>query len=316
MSQKPIFNPSLRMPIIDIIVAVVLIVVTGYFWYNTTGVQKLEDAYEDLRESRASNQAELEESQASLAEAEQELIDTQNDRDAKMQYVEFLNQRIASEEQTIADAVDEDARFTDEMLDLRTEIQRGKDERLAFNSDILETQGRIAEEEAVVANLELQAQDRNARIGALETWIAAAERQLEEDPPSLFPEESALASVVEITDQDPNVLVSLSRNLKTVGVLDVGLLGSLGMRTDGEASTKEGGVYANMPLVPKRASIDFEGGISQIESRKEDKSDTGAFAGASLRFQPNPKERLFLVAGTRVSHEDLALRLGLALGRK
>jgi hypothetical protein len=104
--------------------------------------------------------------------------------------------------------------------------------------------------------------------------------------------------------------------VKNLGALDLGLMGSLGLSTDGETATKEGGLYANLPIAPRRTSIDFEGGISQVQSRKDDRSDTSPFAGATLRFAPSAGERLFIVGGTRFSHEDLALRLGLALGRR
>ncbi len=313
---KSRFNPSLTMPIIDILVAIILIVATGYFWFQTKGHEELESIKEDLRQARQRNAEELAATQATLEEARQEYRETIQLRDAKAQFLDFLMEQIDVEREKIAEARDLNETYTNQVLDLRTEIQRSRDRRLAYNSDILDAETRIAEERSDIAALEAQAGERNDYIDQINDWIARAEERLQEDPPSRFPERSALASYVEIKDPDQTLVFSLSHELQRMGTIDVGLLGSLGVTTDGGSSLKEGGLYANLPIAPRRASIDFEGGVSQIESREEDMSDTSPFAGATLRFAPTPKERLFLVAGTRYSHEDLALRLGLALGRR
>lgn len=316
MPKSPSFNPSLRMPIIDIIVAIILMVATGYFWFHSKGEAKLEAAFDDLKVAREANAVELADSQASLEESEQELRETIEMRDAKAQFVEFLLEQIEIETQTIADDQELDELYTNQVLDLRTDIQRGRDRRLAYNSDILETNRKIEEEETAVANLESQAGERNDELGQLDIWIANARQQLEKNPPSRFPANSALASLVEIKDENQSVLVSLSHEVRKVQGVDFGLLGSLGLTTSGDASIKEGGLYANLPIANRRASIDFEGGVSQFESREEALSDTSPFAGANVRFAPNPKERVYVIGGARYSHEDLALRVGLALGRR
>ena len=304
------------MPIIDIVVAVILMVTTGYFWYHTKGVAKLQSAYDAYWEATETNQTDLARTQALLAEAEQELEDTRNLRDAKAEYAAFLEGRIEAEIQAIEDSRHLDEDYTDEVLDLRTQIQRSRDKRLAYKTDILETERKIAEATAVNDDLEAQALERNHEMARLDLWIADAQSVLEADPPSRFPKRSALAAVADISDPAQTMMLSLSYGLTSMGNLDVGVLGSLGLATDGSTSLKEGAVFANLPIVPRKASIDFEGGISQFESREEDRSSTTPYAGASLRFAPSAKERLFLLAGTRYSHEDLALRLGLALGRR
>jgi hypothetical protein len=317
MARQPSkFNPSLTMPVIDIIVAIILIVSTGYFWYHTKGQEKLEAIRADLMASRQENNASLTTTRGTLTTAQENYEQTVQLRDAKEQFLAFLKEQTEAERNKITESQQLDDEYTNEVLDLRTEIQRGRDRRLAYNSDILDAENKIAEERQAVASLEAQARERNGYIDQLDGWILAAEKNLRQNPPSRFPEKSGLASLLEIRDPDESLLFNLSHQLHQMGTIDLGLLGSLGVATDGEASIKEGGVYANVPISPRRASVDLETGVSQLQSRSEDKSETSPFAGASLRVAPVVKERIFLVAGTRYSHEDLALRLGLAIGRR
>lgn len=313
---KKNFNPTLTLPIIDIIVAVILIVATGYFWFHSSGETRLANAFRDLREARATNAEELAETRQNLAEAEQQLQNTKEQRDAKARYVEFLETQIDVETQAIADAQDRDERYTNEVLDLRTEIQRNRDRRQAYNTDIFEREEKIAAAQGRIGHLVAQVEDRNDRLDRLDEWIDEAEVQLTQDPPSRFPEQSAFSSVYEIKDPYQTVLLGLSRGLRQFGNLNVGLMGGLGLSTDGESSLKEGGVFANLPLIPRRSSIDFEGGISHFQPRNEGDDDLGPYVGAMFRFAPRREERLFLLGGARYSHEDVALRFGLSLGRE
>ncbi len=317
MAQSPSkFNPSLTMPVIDIVVALILVGSTGYFWFHTKGQEKLAALRDSLAQALHANEAGLAETRGTLVKAQEEYEQTIQLRDAKEQFLAFLMEETESERNRIDESQSLDEQFTNQVLDLRTEIQRGRDRRLAYNSDILDAENKIAEEQRVIASLEAQARERNSYIDQLDGWILAAEQELQKNPPSRFPEKSALASLLEIRDPNENLLFNLSHELHRIGSIDLGLLGSLGVATDGETSLKEGGVYANLPVSPRRASIDFDAGVSQLQSRADDTSDTSPFAGASLRLAPVSRERFFVVAGTRYSHEDLALRLGLAIGRR
>ncbi len=309
------FNPSLTLPIMDIIVAIILVVATGYFWFHSSGETKLENAFADLREARAGNARELQATREGVANTEEELARAREMRDAKARYVEFLETQIDQETQAIADAQDLDERYTDEVLDLRTDIQRNRDRRQAYNTDIFEREEKIAESEGRIDNLAAQVEDRNNQLGRLDDWIAEAELRWAADPPSRFPQQSALSSVYEIKDPHQTIMVSLSRGLRNIGGLNVGLMGGLGLSTDGESSLKEGGLFANLPLLARRSSIDFEGGLSHYQPRAAGDDDLSPFAGATFRFAPRRDERLFLLGGARYSHEDVALRLGLSLGR-
>ena len=316
MSKRPAFNPSLTMPVIDIVVALLLIFATGYFWMTTKGEAKLAESRAQLEKARVENAQEVTRVEANLVLKQDELVMTEKDEIEKAAFVEFLKVKKETEEQLIVEAIELNEQYMDDMLDLRTDIQYSKDRRIGYNTDIFETDEKIAVMDSDNADMLARVQDRNAELTRLNVWITDAQRQEIIDPTSRLPEKSSVASVIDISDPSQNVMLSLAYELQKFGNLDMGLTGALGLGVDGESAVKEGGIFANLPITPRRSSIDFEGGISQFESRKEGISDLSPFAGATFRFAPNPKERLFLLAGTRYSHEDLALRFGLAFGRK
>jgi hypothetical protein len=316
MAAKSVFNPKLTMPIFDIIIALLLIVATGYFWFQTAGKERVAEGHEGLRSARAQNAADLASAEQNLADVEQELVETRAERDGKAAQVVWLEDQVELEQERITEYERLDQEYTDRLLDLRLEIQRVRDQRAAYNTDIYEAENDISGTNERIGDLVAQAQERNDELARLDSWIAQAEAELEANPPSRFPDRSSLASVVEITDPEERLVVSLARGLTRVGNLDVGLLGSLGLSRGAESSLKEGGLFANLLLMPRKASIDFEGGISQLSSRAEEKDDTGVFGAATLRYAPTRRERLFLLAGTRYSHEDIGLRLGLGFGRR
>ncbi|MFH1143262.1 MAG: hypothetical protein V1774_01810 [Candidatus Eisenbacteria bacterium] len=316
MAQARSFNPTLRMSVVDVVVAVALIVATGYFWFETTGKARLRAGHQSLVEARDLNAREIEAAKQNLRDIEQELVEIGETREAKAQEMLWLEEQMRWEQAKILEYEGQDEVFTDQLLDLRLELQEARDRRMAYNTDIYEAEKQIAAAEQSSADLLAQVQGRNTELERLATWIAQAEDKIEADPPSRFPEHSSLASVVDMTDQEGRVMVSLARRVANIGRLDLGLLGSLGLSQGAESSVKEGGLFANLQLLPRRASIDFEGGISQLTVRGEDTQDTGPFAAATLRFAPVRRERLFLLAGTRYSHEDIGLRLGIGFGRR
>lgn len=313
---KSRFNPSLAMPVMDIVVAVLLIAATGFFWFRTKGEAKIEAALADLQAARQQNTAEIQVVRENLARSEQELIDIGNERDAKGQYAVFLEEQVGAERQNIIDARALEEEYTDTWLDLRSQVQRANLRRAAYRTDIFETEQKIDETSAVNADYVAQTTDRNDRLDRLDRWIREARGELERDPPSRFPERSALASVLEVADPGNSIIVSLTHDVTGFGKLRLGLLAGLGLGDGSDTSIKEGGLYANLPLMPRRASIDFEGGISQRISREDEEDDLGPFAGATFRLAPLRQERFFILAGTRYSHEDVGMRIGVGLGRR
>jgi len=310
------YNPKLTMPVLDIVIALILIAATGYFWFQTAGKERLAEGREGLCNARAQNAEDLASAGQNLVDVQNELIEIRAERDAKAEQVAWLADQVELEQEQIVEYERLDEEYTDRLLDLRLEIQQVRDRRMAYNTDIYETENDITAADERIGDLVAQAEERNDKLARLDSWIAGAEAELEANPPSRFPERSSLASIVEITDPEERVVLSLARGIMRVGTLDVGLLGSLGLSRGAGSSLKEGGLFANLVLAPRRASVDFEGGISQLSSREENKDQTDAFAAATLRFAPMKRERFFLLAGTRYGHDDLGLRLGLGFGRR
>lgn len=310
------FNPSLRMPLIDILVAIILIVVTRHVWLQTKGEERLNEVQTEVLQARRDNDSSLAATRATLAAAEQEEQDMIHLHDAKEQFLAFLIEQTAAEQAGISAGEQLGDQHDDQLRELSTAIQRARSQRFEYYLEIQTAERSIGAEREDVAALEEQVAERNAHLERLDGWIRTAEQRLQEDPPTLFPKKTALSSLVEISDLEESLVFNLTHDLHPLGGFDVGLLGSLGVATDGNASLKEGGLYANLPIKPRRASIDFEAGVSHLESRTAGESDTSPFAGASLRLAPLSRERFFLVVGTRYGHDDLALRLGLAFGRR
>jgi len=314
MAKNEQYNPSLTMPIIDMIVAVIIIVVSGYVWFHGPGVENLRNAHRQYEEARKKNQEDLQQAMAALEEARKELEETKREREMLKQDLEVLAKRYDEEIQRIRGARRLSEQYTDEVLDLGNSIQRAKDERRALNGEVYETTQQIAQVQAEIDALEQEARERNEEIARIEQWIAEAKAYLEENPPSRFPEKSSFASALDIgSDPGGAVVLSLAREITEVGKLNVGVKGGVGVGEE-HSSLKEGLLFATLPIIHRKTSLAFEGGVSHLQVPGERKSQLSPFAGASFRFAPFGKERVFLTAGPRYSHEDVGLRVGVAFG--
>ena len=316
MARRAEFNSTLWMPVIDAVVAALLVLAAGYLWFETSGKARLAAGSQSLAEARARNASDVEAAKKSLADRQDELAQATRQREERKEELVRLQGEIEMQQERVRQAAGQDEALTGQLLDLRLEVQRVRTVGTAGAKQIDEVERRIAQANGAATELAAQAEARNAELARLAVYIAQARDALEADPPSHFPENSSLASMVDMTGEEGRVMVSLARRVKDFGPLNVGLLGSLGLTPDTDTSVKEGGLFANVLLVPRRASVDFEGGISQRTVRGAHEEDLGPFAGATLRFAPSRRERLFLLAGTRYSHEDVGLRLGLGLGRR
>jgi hypothetical protein len=306
-----------KLPLIDLLVIGVMLVAGGFVWFQTLGKARLTGAHAEVLASQAENSAEIRRAEEDSARAQQELTRKRAERDAKARDVVALVALLQDEERRIGEARLADGESTDQLLALRTDLSLARERRADVADDIAQTERQLEESRQAVALLSVQVAERDLELERLEARIDAAQAELQANPPSRFPEESSLSSMLEISDlgnPDKRYVLSLARRVKTLGGLDLGLVGSLGLGSDAGDALKEGGVFANLPLAPRRASLSLEGGISQLQSRSSDEQQTGPFAGATLRFAPLRRERLFLLAGTRYGHEDLALRFGLGLG--
>jgi hypothetical protein len=311
--------PSFRLPLVYLAVALLLAVGGGLVWYATAGRARIEAGRGAQTAALTTDEAGIRKAEGDLAATREELARRTAERDALIRDVTALVAAIEEEQRRINATLQSIGEGTDRLLALRAEVQAGLTRRSTLAGEIRACETQIARDRGTLAGLESRALAQRQEIARLDQLIAQAQDEIATNPPGRFPERSSFASFVDIADaSDPQgrVVISLARGVTTVGRLDIGLLGSLGMSGDAGELLREGGLFANLPLAPRRLSLDLEGGLSQLRSRLADETRTGAFAGATLRLAPLRRERIFLLAGTRYSHEDLGLRLGLGMGRR
>jgi hypothetical protein len=316
MNRAEQYRPAVKLPIIDLLLVILLIAASGYVWREVRGKPRVQAELGGLEGIRAGNAQALSEANQGLLQNKADLAGIHGTHAEQVAQIVGLETQMHATGDQIARSRERDHLATDRLLDMRGEIQRGADQRKARQKELEQIETQIGQVQVAVGELGAQLDERHAELVHLGKSIAAAEAQLEADPPSRFPEHSSFASMVELADAEDRVMVSLARRLKDLGRVGVGLLGSLGVSRGAESSIREGGLFANVVLVPRRASVDLEGGISQRIVRDSDEQETGGFAAATLRFAPLRRERLFLLAGTRYGHDDLGMRLGLGFGRR
>ena len=316
MPRQDTDRVSFRLPWIDLLVILLLIAGSAYAWMEISGKPRIGTRMGELDATRAKNAGALEEARAALEGNRQALAEAEERRDDKMEVLVGLEAEMRGVRASIDETRERDHLATDRLLDLRLEVQQAQARLRSANKDLAFIESRVAEEQERVR----ERQERRGQLAGewreIRRQIASARAEMEADPPSRFPEHSSFASIVEFGDSGGDVIVSLARRVKSAGQWELGLLGGLGVGGEAESAIKEGGLFANWLLVPRRASLDFEGGIRQLTVRETDEQTTGPFAAATLRFAPSRRERLFLLAGTRYADEELGVHLGLGFGRR
>lgn len=154
--MKRNFNPSLKGPIIDLGLAVVVIAVAGIVWFSNTGTLKLAHAGDNLRAKKEANLEELETARASLEAARQELVSTRDDRDSKAAYLDFLHRQINQKQTDLQTAWEAQRPYKEAALALKEEIAHYDHQRRAFKTDILEARWKIETKQETINGLEAQ----------------------------------------------------------------------------------------------------------------------------------------------------------------
>jgi len=152
------YNPSLTRPIIDVVVAVLLIVAASYTWYHTHGIRRLDATYQELMRADKETRGELAAAQKTLQEAQSELQAMHALRKDREEYLAFLQNTIAAEQSALEAAWERDRPNTEKALALQAEIRSWNDRRRAFKTDIIETDQRILTQLEEVNELESQLQ--------------------------------------------------------------------------------------------------------------------------------------------------------------
>jgi hypothetical protein len=309
------YNPSLLMPIIDIIVAVALFAGTAALWYNTRGQEQVIAAREGLDAIRQEQANELAVRSLEIDDYGQQLVDVQNDHESKKQYVAFLDQRIEDETAKIKDGRAKDRRYTDVLLELRDDIRLATDEMRGNEAGVTEEEDRITRRQSEIDSLQAEVLTREREISDLENQTAEALAIRRHDPISIFPVKAGFLAAYEVNDENTRFVVGLSHDVFSLRNLRLGVQGVLGLSSDENSSLKEGGVYLNIPLIFRRASIEVGAGLS---GQKQGALDTeyDPYLSGHFRLAPIRRERFFLLGGPHLTAETVGFRLGVGIGRR
>lgn len=308
MKQPGRYNPSITMPIVDIVVAIVLIVGASLVWHHTRGQAKIQAAQVELLRVRANNSAELAAARNDLATTQRELDEAQCLRDMRAQHLEYVVEQIAAGRGWISGVRKQNEPLVNKVRAQRTEIRDAREQRAGQRREMRRLEQELEWERVLVAELEAQTEQRRTEI------VAGGER-LRERPASRLPDKSAVAIMTDIATGSPTFLTSISHCVKMVHDWDLGVIGSFGLGRGGKAALAEMGIYASLPLPLRWASFDVVGGIRwRVAGNGDQAPATGSFVGAYVRLAPMPHERFFILAGMVHVHDDQAFRLGVSFG--
>ncbi len=154
--MKRSFNPSLRGPLVDIVLGLMVIAVAGIIWFSHTGTVKLAHAEADFRLQKNGNLAELERAIQLLDGARHDLTAIREQRDSQSSYADFLRRQIQQRQIDLQEAWEAQRPYEENALRLKEEIARLDHERRAFKTDLLETQWKIETRQEEVSGLEAQ----------------------------------------------------------------------------------------------------------------------------------------------------------------
>jgi len=313
--KKGMFNHGFFLPILDTVVLFSVAIGTGWYYYNSRGAEQIEASSKLVSEAQESYDEEIAQHEQYIVDAlvaQQKAI---QEKDSKITQASLVETQIQIEGENIQKSRLRDQQLTDRFVALRRDIEKADDQRRSKQGEILERREEIRQIEEQLAVLETEVSDTLSVRDGIRNDIAVLRRERERDPISIFPPGAGLAILGEFQDGDQIYSVSLSGVLKQFGQVDVGLTGNVGLASATESSVKEGGIFVNVPVAFRRASIDFETGLASLtDARGADK--TSGFLAATFRYAPIRKERFFLLGGLKVRETDPSLRVGLGFGRR
>jgi hypothetical protein len=215
----------------------------------------------------------------------------------------------------IAAAQERSQQLTTDFLTLRGRLGSYQDqlrETRLIVEQLTETANGLAGDQAVLQDTVFSAgQVRQSLALQVEEMVAYRER----DPWSMFPVSASLAAYAEFGEDANFLSFSLSKDIYSLGKVDLGLSGALGFGNEQGTSVREVGAYANVPLWFRKASIDLGAGFSSVRIGT-DTAEDDPYVSAMLRFAPYYRERAFLLLGTKYSHDTLNYLVGIGFGRR
>jgi hypothetical protein len=137
----------------------------------------------------------------------------------------------------------------------------------------------------------------------------------ERDPWSAFPLSSSVSAFMELGGDASLLEFSLAKDFYRAGRVDLGVTGVLGFGDEQGTTVKEAGLYGNLELAFRRASMDVGAGYSSLRiGSSGDEADP--YLSLMLRCAPYYRERAFLLLGTKYCHDVLSCLAGVGLGRR
>ncbi|MBD3236376.1 MAG: hypothetical protein GF330_06720 [Candidatus Eisenbacteria bacterium] len=304
--RKSRFNPSLTLPVIDIIAAVLIVIAAAVYWMHSRGEERVTAAELQLEQTRAENAELLAEAEAQLQVAEREHQQMVELEEIRREQLDYIEDQIVQQREAIIASRERDEPLMQESSELCAEIDALRDQRSEQRREIRDFEQQVEETDAVVAALSSQTIDRQAEV-------SRTNQLLQEPPPSRFPATSAVALLAGLGERENDYLLALSRGLTFVRGWQLGLQGSFGLG-ERDRTVIEAGLFANLPLPIRGLSFDLVAGYSHLSGSDEQPSGSDGLYGAHLRFAPRPHERFHIVAGAVQSHEETQARLGISFG--
>ena len=308
--KKGMFNVGFFLPILDLVVLFSVAIGTGWYYYHSRGMEQIDASATRVEEAQESYAGEIAENKQYIIDALQSQKETLEQKDALIAQSSLIDTQIKLEIDKIQRGRARDQELTDRFVALRRDIEKADDQRRTKQGEILERREEIRQLDEQLAVLEGEVGDSLSTRNGIQDDIAELRRERERDPISIFPPGAGLAILGEFGDGDQIYGVSLSGILKQFGQVNVGLTGNVGLANATESSVKEGGIFVNVPVAFRRASIDFETGLASLtDARGSDK--TSGFLAATFRYAPIRRERFFLLGGLKMRDTDPSLRLAL-----
>jgi hypothetical protein len=311
-----IFNVPIAGSIVDVIFMIVAIAATSYLWYNAKGIPKIQEARAQVEITAEEAEETIDARKAEIREKRAEIRLAEVRRDSLVARLNHLKDvAIPGEISGIAAAQEKSQELTTNFLTLRGRLGSQQDqlrETRLIVEQLTETANGLATDQAVLRDTVFSAdQARQTLAIQVEEMVEYRER----DPWSMFPVSASLAAYAEFGEDANFLSFSLSKDIYSLGKVDLGLSGALGFGNEQGTSVREVGAYANIPLWFRKASIDLGAGFSSVRIGTDNASDD-PYVSAMLRFAPYYRERAFLLLGTKYSHDTLNYLVGIGFGRR
>ncbi len=311
----PRFNVPIKLSVVDVIVSVIVILALAFGWYHGKGTDKIQASRDGLAQVRQAAIDTIDAEKQDIRDLWGDVRREEVRRDSLAVVLETIQTEVPGEVEGIQQAQDTNQRLTGDFLRLRGRLgneqdrlrsQRGDAEKLTRDRDgLLQTVGEL-EAEAFGAD-----EERLRLQHDVEEMVAYREK----DPWSMFPVSGSLAAYAEFAEDATFIDFSLSKDFYRTGNLDWGLTGTLGFGDEQGTSIKEAGVYANVELAFRKASLDIGAGMSSLRvGTSEDGFEP--YVSMMLRYAPYYRERAFLLLGAKYSHDALSYLAGVGFGRR